>query len=106
MSRTRYKRKETFKQYWSNWRFDEEGGATSSYGYYFTPEEMLRNWVKHHYRSAKYFDYKLPRHFRNYVNRRRRANDRQELWRELNNEDYAGNYSKWNCKDANHWGYW
>ena len=50
-------------------------------------------------------EYKLPKEFRNTVNRQRRAYDKNELFRELNSE-YEPLYCLWNCKTSNSYSYW
>lgn len=57
-------------------------------------------------RSEKYYTYKLPKCYRNMINRTRRAHDKAFLYKDLNFIDYEGIYDPWNCKTSNSWGYW
>jgi len=61
---------------------------------------------KYKTQTAKYYDYGLPRDFRNLVNRKRRAVDKRELYKEVTFNDYIGNYDLWNCTSSNAWGFW
>lgn len=99
MSRTYRKRIESFEYH---------------YSYFLKDPEFCKRWkwdeqrerAKYKTKTQKWYAYNLPKEFRNSVNRKRRAKDRQELWKEVNISDHEGLYSKWNCKDNNAWGYW
>ncbi len=97
MSRTYRKQKEPFSSYYryaiNSDRYDEEYLKTEKWRY--TAD-----------RGVKYYSYGLPKFFRNMVNRKRRARDRQELYKAVKHFEYEEQCSKWNCKDADHWGYW
>lgn len=75
--------------------------------------DTATSWELHTYR---YYLYKctadssisitLPRHFRKEVNKRRRARDKQEVYKAVHIVDYEELCSDWNCKDNESWGYW
>ena len=95
MSRTFRKRPQSFNDYYHH-LLDSA-----------THEDFLKKeQYRYRTKTEKFYTYNLPRFYRNMVNRKRRAHDRTELFRELNHFEYIGAYSKWNCKDSNAWGYW
>ena len=94
MSRTYRKRVETYESYWKN---------MVAYGFHTYNKREKAKYYSDAY-DRRYFRETLPREFRNSVNKQRRARDRQALYREVNG--FVGNFSKWNCKDNNAWGYW
>lgn len=75
--------------------------------------KTANSWDLHVY---KYYLYKctadhnehisLPRHFRKEVNKKRRARDKQEVYKSVHIVDYEELCSNWNCKDNDSWGYW
>lgn len=100
MSRTYRKHKQTFESYyynWFNWNmfYDEEEINKKRYRYQgdFSGRNKWMNW-------------NLPKSYRKLVNSKRRAHDKQEIWREINIEKHEEQCSKWSCKDSNSWGYW
>jgi len=115
VSRTTRKRKESFEAYYKRWLicldhpewFDE----SPNFHTYFRTYKGLDAYIKserYKYKTSsdKHYSYSLPKYYRNMINQQRRARDKVALWRELNYDDGAGNFSKWNCKDSNSWGYW
>lgn len=46
-----------------------------------------------------------PKYFRSMINHKRRSKDFMELQKELCIENYIGNFSFWNGKDNDQWGY-
>lgn len=73
----------------------------------YTKEEIKRERGKHTCDGISHWDWHtLPQEYRNMINRQRRAVDKRELHRELNRDEYVGNYDPWNCKTSNQWGYW
>lgn len=109
MSRTRYKHKQTFEQYYKEWLMPHQNPRW--FGYWEEDDKqyyLTRERIHYRYKSEKAYDFGLPREYRNMVNRQRRARDKFQLWKELKLQDmdYKGSYSKWNCKDSNAWGYW
>ena len=101
MSRTYRKRQETFECYY--YTYD-----TTSWWYLrYTEKEKEHMKARYNGDSSKYrFNNSLPRWFRNDVNRKRRAVDRREMYKEVHRAEYIGNYDPWNCKTSNAWGYW
>lgn len=57
-------------------------------------------------KSTSGYSGRFPKSYRKDVNRARTAKDKRELYKEVNQVDYIGNYSKWNCKDADPWWFW
>lgn len=106
MSRTYRKRVESFRQYYKNWTFNEDGTLSITWKTFYTEEEVKKLKYQYKTKTCKHYTFNLPKFFRNMVNRKRRAYDKQELWKELNLEEYEGLYSSWNCKDNNAWSYW
>lgn len=118
MSRTTRKRRHSFEQYYKRWLneldhpewFDKDDPVTyrTCYSSYEAQKRYIdRQRYKYKTSSHKWYSYTVPKAFRNRVNKDRRRKDKVELWKELNyNDGYSGNYSKWNCKDNDHWRYW
>jgi len=57
-------------------------------------------------KSGRGYSERFPKSYRKQINNIRRNKDKVELFKELNLDEYTGNYSKWNCKDADPWWYW
>lgn len=101
MSRTYRKRSVSFKEEFSYWHHLIESGDKS---------EWLNKYyhkVKNIYHTDNYeeFHRNMPKEWRKSANAKRRNHDKRELWKELNIVDYEAQYSKWNCKDNDHWSY-
>lgn len=113
MSRTYRKHAESFEANHS-WLIQEiYSGRTRWFNRYLTDEEIEQSKkdlevlrYKYKTQTRKYYDYGLPREFRNSVNRTRRARDRHEVWKATNWREYEEQCSKWNCKDSNSWDFW
>lgn len=99
MSRTYRKRPESFEAYYK-WLLANPETA-ERWGW-----DVKRERAKYKTKTMKWYAYNLPKDFRNMINRKRRAYDRQELWKEVNISEHEGQYSKWNCKDNRAWDYW
>jgi hypothetical protein len=102
MSRTYRKHAESFEAYYATWIDEIAAGTAHDWQIEYIEKEKYR----YNTRSGRYYDFTLPKWFRNQVNRKRRARDRQELWKAVNIHDYEEQCSKWNCKDSDAWGYW
>ena len=102
MSRTYRKRRETFEEYFK-YRLQPDYFWIQ---YPWTKEEEAQQRAAYYGVTCKWYTYSLPKNFRNSVNRKRRAKDRQSLYDALNKEDDPQLFSAWNCKDNNAWDYW
>lgn len=107
MSRTKRKHKRSFERYYHDrvqWHYN------SMFSYWVVRTPPTRKEAKREYeqetRGKNWIDYTVPREHRNMINRQRRQKDRQEIWREVNYEEYEAQCSDWNCKDAKHWDFW
>jgi hypothetical protein len=103
MSRTFRKRITSFENYYKNTFY---GLSLEEYIEKYHKDTLPRAKAKYGSKTCKWYTFGLPRWFRNMVNRKRRAKDRQEIWKEVNIENYEEQCSKWNCADNNNWGYW
>lgn len=56
--------------------------------------------------SKGYFRRRLPKYYRQMVNKKRKNRDRRELWKEVHVDGYEGLYSSWNGKDSDPAWYW
>ena len=61
--------------------------------------------VQYYTRTDPFISGNPPKYFRTMINRSRRAKDHRELWKEVNMEDYIGEYSFWSGKDNDSGGY-
>lgn len=61
--------------------------------------------LKAQWMNRKYYGWSMSKDFRNYINRIRRKHDRNVLYKMINHEFYKEDFSKWNCKDNNAYGY-
>lgn len=93
MSRTYRKRQEPFNEEFYSWWAEYK-------------KVPLKNIKSKYNRDCWWDQTSLPKWFRNQVNRQRRAEDRQTLYRAVNHENDPQLFCEWNCKSANHWGYW
>ena len=101
MSRTKRKHQQSFEEYYKDWLCETN------------PEQWKIDHINHE--RVRYntdsdikYEFGVPKWFRQMINKSRRSRDRFQLWKELKllEEDYKGNYSPYNCKDANTWSYW
>ena len=106
MSRTYRKRQESFNTRMKEGYYDVD---LCVYGYRWGVLKRIP-WTKARckaeYLYGENWQHNTPQWYRNQVNRVRRAVDKRELYKEVNREDYVGNYDPWNCKSDNAWGYW
>jgi hypothetical protein len=105
MSRTYRKHKIPYNQYKISLDrlLDSDEFNSSNY----IIETIKKDYWRYNADTDIRYDYCLPKHYRKYINKsKRRTNDKQELYKEIMQVEYVGNYSTWNCKDSNEWGYW
>ena len=111
MSRTYRKRFKKFENYYHN-HIDYVTNEEWSYKYWvvrkgFANIDQYVAKLKAQYYSKT--DYWLsgnpPKEHRKNINRKRRRTDKQELWKAINLVDHEEQCSQWNCKDADHWGW-
>jgi len=62
----------------------------------------IRKYYSH---TEKYYEFTLPKVYRNSINRQRRRKDKQALHNEVYEKRFP-DYASWNCKDSESWGYW
>jgi len=109
MSRTYRKHAESFEAYYKFWLLDE---PRYSFGFLISQKDtwiteyLKKEKYKYKTKSYKYYDYGLPKFYRNMVNRSRRIKDKREIWKATHWNDYPEQCDMWNCKSSNHWGYW
>lgn len=96
MSRTTRKRYKTFENHYINCLSET----------WFNKKPIGQRKADYYSSSCKWYTWKLPKEYRNSVNRTRRSIDKEQLYKELNIPEHAPNYCMWNCKSSNSWGYW
>jgi len=102
MSRTNRRHAESFEEYYKYWLVYRPSYKSDIW----IAEFLKRERYKYKTQTRKYYDYGLPKFYRNMVNRSRRRKDSRELYKELTFNDYVGAYDLWNCTSSNSWGYW
>lgn len=104
MSRTRRKHSITFNKYYH----DKLRWYHTPYLWWkeYPSREDTRREYEEEIRGKNWIDFTVPRSHRNVVNRKRRRWDKQELWKEIYQEDYENMCSLWNCKSSMHWDFW
>lgn len=111
MSRTIRKRSISFRKYFE-WDYFLLNRGNDPFGDVYlksdsievTEKKLLK--YKYKYYTDLFWKDSLPKHFRKRVNKARKVKSNHELWKEINYKDYVGNYSKYNCKDNDHWSWY
>lgn len=114
MSRTKRKHKYSLNHF--------HGKRVVTHHEFFIRNYFLKSWMvgneseptfeesKREYESetkgGNWIDHTVPKSHRKIYNKKRRRKDKREIWREINLEDYEGQCSDWNCKDAHVWDFW